>query len=1394
MLMPANFSNRIWTHCNELQQVGARSCSMKYLMQSDVESLDHVITLYCTGNGRSKCPSCNRNLSPFCIFDSFDSVMRATQCCTSPFVSATLIKRNVLHVECMKPRQARDFIQSLMQSLNLNVRDGSQVFEVSVLLCESYEHLLREWVRAKNWQAAETLFLFNSIGIFLTSVNLAHLSISEMPVGFCELFVANVSKNTSSSHCLDIRGNFINFLPSCLHKLNNVLLAGNLLRTLPSRFRTEWNETLKNFLKYNGTCIPWNSKKVLFVGEEATGKTTLLRCLEKQGTPTKKTSGSVATDGIAIHPAFKMKENGIEWVAWDLGGQEVLYPSHQFFLGSDSLFIVLFNLKHVADWLLPPVARTRAQSVTPAVSSSTRERKTSSLHKESSTGSHIPKCPHTKRLVYWAKQLRASQIKRELTSNSLTYAIIVGSHFDQIPSKEVALPALAFAAKEFSTAISGCGAIKLKSAYGMSHKTAAGLQWKSGPSGTPPTITEYGSGSALKALINELDDTCMSTSLIVAVKWVAFHKELTNKEHSSIPARLIGNSFTSWSDFVAAGTWLKIGLHARSGEEEELQVDPITHQPILPRPVKPPPKIQVDILEVQMCADFLADAGAIIHFHSRDTKGSPEADISSGKESPRKALKSTGELFTELMSCASATEGMVSEAVQEMVSGKAVSTASKLEELVILKPEWLSTVMKSVISISGNERWVRGGCLPAASIPKIFKEFPSSIRSTLLELFQSFEIAHKRFDGSFLVPCLLPAEPPNGILLISDITGTTTYLEWVNMLPAWCPLRASSCGCAYRPNPPPLFALTGRIFQLDFIPIGFFSRLITRLLGINGVNILHAWRSGIVLSYRQKMQPTSVVVVALVTCSEETLDYISVQLCLHQCHQAPLRIGNYRNTQGAPVEASTRITQLFAKYGGKFYAKLLDCMTTLTRLHYPSLHDSLTQYFACPQLLGDLHSSLCNCANRGSTSVPEHKGVFTMCQCVSAIESTTGILRCFNGISGCGGDHGEISVTLVAPDLALDHFPIIKQDDLKIGDIIGKGGFGTVLRGELVSGGVLVAIKQLNDSKQSDLSEFMYEASVMQSLPPHVNLVRFFGVCPKPKLRLVMELCLPVSPISSSPAGSNYTWVNFLTEFGGPRKPDVTCLLALVEQAAESRITKRSGDAMQLGKFELSQLEMWEKREFVAQVLPMKLQKRIFADILKGLNHLHSQNPPLVHRDLHAGNIFICSLDADGAGPWAKIADFGLAECLFSGETEGARNEIHVFPPEVLKGVRSDSKADIWSFGMIANMFLDLFSSPFDHLLSDPNYTKLVKGGFVLNQIKVRVALIEGTVSPMPATPQILSPPDATNIRRSASSSSNNNGESWDWAIQMITSCWRFTPSDRPSSKLLLDSHFADCI
>ena len=95
--------------------------------------------------------------------------------------------------------------------------------------------------------------------------------------------------------------------------------------------------------------------------------------------------------------------------------------------------------------------------------------------------------------------------------------------------------------------------------------------------------------------------------------------------------------------------------------------------------------------------------------------------------------------------------------------------------------------------------------------------------------------------------------------------------------------------------------------------------------------------------------------------------------------------------------------------------------------------------------------------------------------------------------------------------------------------------------------------------------------------------------------------------------------------------------------------------------------------------LPVKF--KLLYNIGNGLDHLHQQKPPIIHRDLTATNVLI---NLDGV---AKISDFGNSRIIdSSGTTKPLTSKpgtIDYMPPEALE-TEYDYTLDIFSYGHLA--------------------------------------------------------------------------------------------------------------
>lgn len=93
-------------------------------------------------------------------------------------------------------------------------------------------------------------------------------------------------------------------------------------------------------------------------------------------------------------------------------------------------------------------------------------------------------------------------------------------------------------------------------------------------------------------------------------------------------------------------------------------------------------------------------------------------------------------------------------------------------------------------------------------------------------------------------------------------------------------------------------------------------------------------------------------------------------------------------------------------------------------------------------------------------------------------------------------------------------------------------------------------------------------------------------------------------------------------------------------------------------------------------------------DIADGLNYLHTQETPILHRDLKSLNLLVTQVPKPGGLITVKITDFGLSRDLLentghqSNRMTGMAGTFHWMAPEVLKSEHYTHKADVYSYGI----------------------------------------------------------------------------------------------------------------
>ena len=197
----------------------------------------------------------------------------------------------------------------------------------------------------------------------LTILDLSDNQISEIETlkklkNFTELYLSKnqiskieALKDLKSLITLDLSGNKIKNFPKWLIErdmditFNEYLFLGfsvrnNPIENIPIEIIEEGNGAIKDYLDSLGEYAkPINEIKVIFLGDGAVGKTSLMKYLIGK----EFDRNELQTHGINIEELEC--NNGVKMKIWDFGGQDIMHHTHQFFLTQKSVYIVVLNAR-----------------------------------------------------------------------------------------------------------------------------------------------------------------------------------------------------------------------------------------------------------------------------------------------------------------------------------------------------------------------------------------------------------------------------------------------------------------------------------------------------------------------------------------------------------------------------------------------------------------------------------------------------------------------------------------------------------------------------------------------------------------------------------------------------------------------------------------------------------------------------------------------------------------------------------------------------------------------------------------------------------------------------------------------------------------------------------------
>ena len=108
-------------------------------------------------------------------------------------------------------------------------------------------------------------------------------------------------------------------------------------------------------------------------------------------------------------------------------------------------------------------------------------------------------------------------------------------------------------------------------------------------------------------------------------------------------------------------------------------------------------------------------------------------------------------------------------------------------------------------------------------------------------------------------------------------------------------------------------------------------------------------------------------------------------------------------------------------------------------------------------------------------------------------------------------------------------------------------------------------------------------------------------------------------------------------------------------------------------------------RSFGNRLIPVDQAVEVIKQICQGLHVAHSENPPIIHRDIKPQNILV---GYDGSGIRVKISDFGLAKKVNPLTLLASAQGTLAFKPPEFLDEHDSTASDIWAIGTTSYLLL----------------------------------------------------------------------------------------------------------